>query len=61
VNHPVLDVVKAVIRLSKGARLQILGILRAEMSDLWQQAERAYVADRLERITASRRKPPNNT
>lgn len=58
-NHHVLDVVKAVIRLSKGERLRLLGILRAEISDLWQQAERAYVAERLERITASRRKPPN--
>lgn len=58
-NHPVLDVVKAVIRLSKGERLRLLGILRAEISDLWQQAERAYVAERLERITASKRKPPN--
>ncbi len=60
-NHPVLDVVKAVFRLSKGARLQMLDVLRSKMSGLWQQDKRAYVAQRLERITASKRKPPNNT
>lgn len=50
-----LDVVKAVVRLTKGERQQLLAILRAECPDEWREVERAYVAERQATITTTKK------
>jgi hypothetical protein len=49
----ILDIVKAIIRLSKSERRKLLAILRADCPDEWREAEHAPTSSATEAVEAA--------